>query len=160
MSRTFAAVFAALFAVPFALPCFAQGTTRLTLSGFNGNIGNTVESDIVQGFRDGSSDLVFTVEITAGNAQRATSVFIRANAATFTGGAGTKPASDGQWRRNDLATWVPLTTTNTLIESRTIQTNGTAWSNSVWLRCNVGWLTDPPANYSLGLTITLVVAAP
>jgi hypothetical protein len=143
-----------------AAPCAAQITTRLTLSGFNGNIGNTVESEIAQGFADGGNDIVFRVAITGGDNQRATSVFIRANAATFTGGAGTKPASDGLWRRNDLATWVPLTTTDALIESQTIQTYGTSWSNSIWLRCNVSWLTDPPANYSLGLTFTLVVAAP
>jgi hypothetical protein len=139
-----------------AVPAAAQ-STRLTLGGFSGAMGNTTVADFDQGFRDSGSNMTFTTQITAGNQQRVTSVFVRANSATL---GGTKPVSDLLWRRADLVTWVPFTTSNALIESRTIQTNGTQWVNGIALRCLVNWTDDPTPTYSVTITFTLVVTAP
>lgn len=144
-----------VFALVSASLAVAQTpTTRLTLGGFTGNVGNTTQANFDAGFRQSGSATTYTVQITAANTIRTTGVYIRADAATMGGG---KPVSDCQWRRNDLGTWNPLTTSDVLVESRVIQTNGTSWNNSIWFRCSLDWATDLPRAYSVGVTITLQV---
>ncbi|HEY5218158.1 MAG TPA: hypothetical protein VIJ16_00040 [Gemmatimonadaceae bacterium] len=143
------------FALLVALPAAAQtSTTKLVLTGFNGGFGNSAVTDFDQGFIDNATAITYTVTLVKSDSMRTTGVYISAAAATMTGG---KPTSDCVWRRDDLGTWNPLTTTNTLVESRVVQTAGTVWSNSVWVQCNLNWATDPPAANSVGLTITLQV---
>ena len=136
-----------------AAPAEAQNT-RLRLSGFLGNMGNNTVAQYDQGFRDSATGTLFRVDITSLNTIRTTSVYIRANAATMSNG---KPVGECYWRRTDLATWNPLTTTDALIESRVIQTNGTLWSNTVFFRCDLAWASDAPGTPSVGLTFTLQV---
>jgi len=150
---------AALFAaVAMLMPSAAAGqNTRLNIGGFNGNIGTASVANFDAGMRTSANDMTYTVTIASLSDQRNTSVYVRANAATM---GGSKPVSDVEWRRDDLSVWNPLTTSDVLIESRTIQTNGTSWANSLWFRCNLNWTSDVSLAYSTTITITLQVTAP
>jgi hypothetical protein len=110
------AVPAILAALLSAASASAQAT-RLALSGFGGNMGNSQLIEFDQGFKNAATARTFTVTITSLNTIRTTSVYLRANAATMGGG---KPVSTCEWRRSDLGTWNPLTTSDALIESRVI----------------------------------------
>jgi hypothetical protein len=146
----------ALLAVVSATASHAQNT-RLRLDGFSGDFGNNTVAHFDQGYADSPSGIRYRVDVMTQNTQRVTSVYIRANSATL---GGSKPVGDMQWRRDDLSSWNPLTTGNVLVESRTIQTNGTLWQNFIWFRCLLDWANDAPAAYSVGITVTLVVTAP
>lgn len=149
-------VVALLLALP--LPVRGQGVqTELAVSGFAGNFGTTTVADFDQGFRMSPAATAFTVTIIRGNQQRVTTVQIAAGAATF--GVG-KPIGEVQWRRNDQVDWTPLSMIFTAIESRTIQTNGTSWSNSIWVRTLLNWESDPEASRSVAVTLRMLVAAP
>lgn len=140
----------------------AAQDTRIALGGFSGALGNTVNADHAQGYRESGSSMAFTVTLmTQPAVSRTTNVYIRANAATMGGG---KPVSDITWRRNDIpdtpGAWNALTTSDVLIQSATLVGNGASWMNRLWFRVAVDWVADPPAAYSVGITITLMVTAP
>jgi len=88
-----------------------------------------------------------------------TTVSLRASSASLGGG---KPLSDLEWRRADLGTWNTMTTTDAVVESRTVQNNvlNDPWSNTVFLRMLLSWTSDAPATYSTGLVFTLTVTTP
>lgn len=134
--------------------------TSLTLSGFTGTMGNAAVTDFDNGTMQSPSAITYTVTVMnplSGTARSAT-VSIRASSA-FLGG--TKPVGDLEWRRNDLATWNAMTTSDAVVESQSgLSGNGTNYSNSIWLRVNLNWANDPPATYSTTITITLSVTSP
>lgn len=105
--------------------------------------------------------ILFTVDVTGGSpaTTRTSIVSIRSSSASLGGG---KPLSDLEWRRADLATWTPMTTTDATIESRPVRRNALndPWSNTVFFRIRLNWTTDPPATYSAGLVFTLTVTTP
>jgi hypothetical protein len=146
---------AALLICVTALQLPAQGT-RITLGGFGGNFGVATADDFIAGYREASSASIYTVLITSANTDRVTSVFVRSTSGTA--GAG-KPVSDLIWRRDDVSEWNEITTVNELVEARTMQTNGTSWSNSIWFRYRLSWESDFAASYSTTITLTLVVSA-
>ena len=137
-----------------AAPAGAQNT-RLTLSGFTGNMGNTTITDFDQAFKQSASGVTYTIRNTSSSASRTTAILIQANAATLGNG---KPVSDCSWQRNGTTTWTPLTTSPVLVESRVNAGNNASWNNFVLLRCSLDWATDTPAIYSVGLTFTLSVS--
>jgi hypothetical protein len=55
-----------------------------------------------------------------------------------------------------------MTTADVLVESRPVQKNqlNDPWSNTLFLRMHLNWVTDPPATYSAGLVFTLTVTTP
>jgi hypothetical protein len=92
------------------------------------------------------------------NVPRTATISIRASTATL---GGTKPVGDLQWRRNDLGTWNSMTTTDATVQSQSGFSGGTSTiSNSIWLRVNLNWASDPAATYSTTITITLSVTSP
>ena len=118
------------------------------------------EADFDAGFKLATATLAFNVDSKNGAAVlRNTTVSIRA-----TGGVmgGSKPIGDLQWRRVDLGTWNPLTTSDVVVESRGVIRNGLndPWNNAVEFRAILDWATTPPATYAPGLVLTLTVSPP
>ncbi|HET7632335.1 MAG TPA: hypothetical protein VFK16_08480 [Gemmatimonadaceae bacterium] len=145
----------ALMLAALAPAILAAPKTKLTLSGFNGNFGNVQLADFDQGYITSASGITYTVsQVGTNTTARTTSIYIRANAATMSGG---KSTSNCSWRRDDLATWTPLTTTDAFVEAQPIQTSGQSWSNTLWVRCTLDWASDPPAANSVAFTISLQV---
>jgi hypothetical protein len=104
--------------------------------------------------------IVFTVNsFGPANIVRTTTLFVRASSADLGGG---KSLSDLEWRRADLTTWNAMTTADVLVESRPVQKNqlNDPWSNTLFLRMHLNWVTDPPATYSAGIVFTLTVTTP
>ena len=137
----------------------AQNTT-ITLSGFTGAMGTAAVTDFDNGSMQSATAIGYTVAIATPmpNAARTATVSIKASGA-FLGG--TKPIGDLQWRRNDLGTWNAMTTSNATVQSQSaLSGNGAGFTNSIWLRVNLNWATDPPATYSTTITITLSVTSP
>ncbi len=153
--KRFLVISTVLAALVSAAPVAAQARTRLTLSGFAGDMSNTTITDYDQSLKEAPSVVTYTVRNTSGNASRTTAILISANAATLGNG---KPVSDCQWQVTGTTGWTSLTTSPVLMESRVIAGNGNQWSNSVLLRCSLDWATDTPAIYSVGLTFTLSVS--
>jgi hypothetical protein len=75
---------------------------------------------------------------------------------------GTKPISDMQWRRSDLATWNSLTTSDVQVESRQMVKSGLndPWSNSIFFRTALSWTTDGPATYTPTIILTCTITTP
>ena len=150
----------ATHAIPRVAGAQAQVVT-LTLSGAPNVFPAPTAADYTAGVVVNPTGILFTVDVTGGGAatQRTTIVSIRSSSASLGGG---KPLSDLQWRRADLVTWNPMTTTNATIESRPVVRNGLndPWSNTVFFRTLLAWTTDPPATYSAGLVFTLTVTTP
>lgn len=142
-----------------ALSAGAQ-KTRLTLSGFTGAMGTAAVTDFDNGSMQSATAIAYTVAIitpSTGTARTAT-VSISATTTTLNG---TKPISDLQWRRNDLATWNSMTTTPVAVDSRSaFSGTGATFSNSIWLRVLLNWATDPASSYSTTVVITLSVTVP
>lgn len=140
-----------------------QAQVRLTLSG--AGTPNVFPAPTLTDFNAGvitnATGIGFTVNVTGGSIliPRTSIVDIRASSATLGGG---KALSDLQWRRSDLATWNPMTTTNATIEWRTVMRNGIndPWNNTVFFRMLLNWATDAPATYTTGLVFTLTITTP
>ena len=158
---------------PFLLTCWAAGTAVLVLTGsLSSQVSITLTgapnvfpaptlADFSAGVIAEPTGILFTVNQTGGpaNVIHTTIVAIRASSASLGGG---KALSDLEWRRADLATWNPMTTTNATIESRPIQKNqvNDTWNNTIFLRMQLRWATDAPAVYTTGLVFTLTVTTP
>jgi hypothetical protein len=136
----------------------AQNTT-ITLSGFNGTMGTAAVTDFDNGSMQSATAIGYTVSISPPNPNtaRTATVSIRASG----GLGGTKLVGDLEWRRNDLATWNAMTTTNATVQTQSaFSGNGSSFSNSIWLRVLLNWASDPAATYSTTITITLSVTSP
>jgi hypothetical protein len=143
----------------------AQGLsfTRLEISGFPLTSTSTSPANfdagaVIIGTTSFTVDLTFNL---FGFSPRITSV--RVNCALPCPATGTLPVSGMQWRRADLAGWNTLTTTPTLIETRTAFFNGAndPWGNSLQWRYLLSWTGRPPAAAStFHIRFELVVTAP
>lgn len=150
----------AITAAALAVPRGTAAQVTLTLSGTPNVFPAPAAADYNAGFVLDPTGILFTVDVVGGAAAlRTTIVSIRSSSASLGGG---KALSDLQWRRADLATWNPMTTTNATIQSRQVRRNilNDPWSNTVFFRILLGWTTDPPGTYSAGLVFTLTVTTP
>jgi hypothetical protein len=149
-----------VIAAGLALGSPARAQVSLTLSGAPSVFPTPAVTDYDNGLVNNATGITFTLAVTGGAAtNRTTIVSIRSSSASL---GGSKPLSDLQWRRADLATWNAMTTSNATIESRTVKKNGVndPWSNTVFFRMLLSWTSDAPGTYSAGLVFTLTVTTP
>ena len=150
-----------LIALVAGMPRGVRAQVDLTLSGAPNVFVAPTIAMYDAGVNTNATGIGFTVDATGGpaNATRTSTVSVRASSATLGGG---KALSDLEWRRSDLVTWNPMTTSDATIESRPIRRNITndPWNNTVFLRMRLNWATDAPATYSTGLVFTLTITTP
>lgn len=147
------------------LDAHAQGGRRtfLYITGFPFTVTGTTLADFDAGAVT-LGTITFQVDATANNpafSPRATTVNVRCFAPCPS--TGTLAAAGLQWRRGDLGTWNPLTTTLALVESRNLVFNGAndPWSNTIQFRYALAWATTPPTPVTqYRVELQLVVAAP
>ncbi len=139
-----------------ALPVHAQ-QTRITAGGFTGSVGTATAADFVAGFRQAGSDVTLTVRNVSGATARTYFIDIFSLNATL---GGSKPLSDLEWRRTDLATWNPMSATPTLVRSGAVPGVGVNVATGVRLRMRLNWATDVPATYSATVRYRLTVTTP
>jgi hypothetical protein len=135
----------------------AQTNVQLIFSG-SGSFGAPTAADYSVGVLESATPLPFQVVTSAEpSGSLVTSVYIRSSAATLGGG---KPVADLEWRRGDDATWRALTTTDVLVESRTLQgaPEGHSWDNTIHFRIALRWRQDPPATYTGSFVLTLAAS--
>lgn len=150
-------------ALLLSAPLGAQGNRRttVTVTGLPLSVTQTTTTD----FDAGSvaiGSISIAVDLTTntgagGFSPRVTAVNIRCGP-TCTGNF-----ARIQWRRADLGTWNPLTTSFVNIETRTATFNGTndPWSNTVFFRYQLAYASDPPSGPTQHtLEFQLVVTAP
>lgn len=145
----------------------AQGSINndLTLSAVTITFPAITETDFDNGSVAATNSITATIDATKASGPQAgvlrTSILsVRATAATL---GGTKPVSDLQWRRSDLATWNGLTTTDVTIESRQIRFSpalNDSWSRQILFRTQLNWATDTPGTYNATLVFTLTITTP
>lgn len=147
----------------FALAALTQPTaaqfTQFSAAGATITFPAPTVADYAAGFVNSTTGVTFTVNAFLLGGSRTTTVAIRAVSATLGGG---KLIGDLQWRRSDLAGWTPITTTNAQIEQRVQVLNGAndPWTNTVFFRMILNWVTDPPATYSANYQLTLTQTVP
>ena len=150
-----------LIALVAGIPRGVRAQVSLTLSGAPNVFVAPTLAMYDAGVNTNATGIGFTVDAVGGpaNQDRTTTVSVRATSATLGGG---KALSDLQWRRADLGTWNPMTTSDAAIDSRPVRRNinNDAWNNTVFLRMLLNWTTDAPATYSTGLVFTLTVTTP
>ncbi|MGQ0813264.1 MAG: hypothetical protein ACT4O1_02230 [Gemmatimonadota bacterium] len=160
--------YAMMLSVGLVQPVHAHAQrTRLSVSGFPVNFPAPTGADFAAGFITGATGITFTVDAQTGTTrQRTATVAIRCGAPCPT--TGTKPLNELRWRRADLGTWNPLTTTDAVVETRLMFRNqplpasNDPWSNTLFFQFALGWLADPPdavAN-SYNIIMTLSVTVP
>jgi len=150
----------ALFALALvASPLAAQNPkTILTVGAGAITFPTPTAADYVAGFVDAATGMTFTVNAQTG-ISRTTTIAIRSSSANLGSG---KVLGDLQWRRSDLATWNTITVTDAQVEQR-IVVRGTLndpWSNTIFFRMLLSWVTDAPATYSANYVITLSQTVP
>ena len=117
-------------------------------------------ADFNAGVIQNPTGIAFTIAVTGGSSTaRTTRVSIRASSGSLGPG---KALSDLEWRRADLVMWNAMTTMDSTVESRQVRKNSLndPWSNTLFLRMHLSWMTDAPATYSTGLVFTLTVTTP
>lgn len=108
-----------------------------TASDFNsGEILSSVQSDITH-----RANIVHDVEVAA-------------DASNFSGGSGSKPASDLHWSL-DGSTWTPLSTTAADLVTG-VAPGAYDNAETVSYKLLLDYSTDEPGSYSLGFTYTIV----
>src|SRR5437667_190051 len=145
-------------ALTLAVPGGAQ--VSLTLTGAPAVFPAPAVTDYDNGVVNDPTGIAFTVAITGGASQnRTTIVSVRSSSASL---GGSKPLSDLQWRRADLAAWNAMTTADATIESRPVKKNrlNDPWSNTVFFRMLLSWTGDSPGTYSAALVVTLTGTGP
>jgi hypothetical protein len=157
VARPFA--LAAMLVVMRAGAAGAQNTD-FSLAGAPSIFPAPTAADLSAGWLMNPTGVGFTVAVGRGAAtRRLATVTIQATSATMTATAGShaKPVGDLEWRRADLAAWVPLTTAPVEIESRLMRKNTLEdpWGNTIFLRTRLSWTGDPPDTYTATLVITL-----
>ena len=145
----------------------AQGSINndLTLSAVTLTFPTITETDFDNGSVNALNSITATIDATKasgpqGAVLRTSILSVRATAANL---GGTKPVSDLQWRRSDLATWNGLTTTDVTIESRPIRFSpalNDPWSRQILFRTLLNWATDSPGAYNATLVFTLTITTP
>lgn len=152
-----------------AAPASAQKLTLLIVSGSPVAFPTATEADYdnaavnaTTGAVAATAPLAFTLDLLGGGGggvSRTGSLSIRASSATM---GGTKPIGDLQWRRNDLGTWNDMTTTNVVVQSRTMVRNSTndPWGNSILFRVKLNWANDGPATYTPTIVLTATLTTP
>jgi hypothetical protein len=137
-----ALVIAALSTVPAA----AQARTSLTVAGWPLTTTTTTAADFEAGaVALGSTS--FTVDLLATNPPMTSRVtLVEVQCVPACPRSGTLPLTGLQWRRDDQATWTPLTTAYVAIESRTATFNGAndPWSRTMHWRYALTWAGNPP----------------
>jgi hypothetical protein len=144
----------------------AQGLwgTGLALTGWPLTVTNTTGNDFEAGFVslgsttfsvDGTSNLfnLFT--------SRLTTVSVQCVAPCPR--SGTIPAAGLEWRRDDQATWTPLTNAYVDIEERVLTYGGAndPWGRTMHWRYVLSWTGNPPAAASqYRVRFRLLIAAP
>ena len=147
----------------------AQKLTLLLTSGFPVAFPNATEADYdnasvnaTTGSVAATAPLVWSLDLLGGGGggvSRTGSLSIRATTATM---GGTKPIGDLQWRRNDLSTWNDMTTTNVVVQSKTMVRNNTndPYGNSIFFRVKLNWSNDGPATYTPTIVLTATLTTP
>jgi hypothetical protein len=143
----------------------AQGGRRtfLYVTGLPVTVTGTTPAQFDAGAVD-LGTITFTVDATANNpnfSPRATTVSVRCFAPCPA--SGTLTPTGLQWRRGDLGTWNPLTTTFAFVELRNLVFNGVndPWSNTIQFRYALSWVASPPTPATqFQVELQLVVAAP
>lgn len=160
------AVLLTLVAAAFLQPVVVHAQrTNLSVTGFPVNFAAPTGADFDAGFIESASAITFTVDAQTGTTgARTTTVSIRCAVPCPT--TGSKSVSTLSWRRAD-GTWNVLSTTDAAVETRVVYhkqplpDSNDPWSNSIYFRFALGWLTDPPnatANqYSIIITLTVTV---
>jgi hypothetical protein len=166
MNRSFALVLM-LVAVAFGQPSHLHAQrTKMSITGFPLTFAAPTGADFEAGSITSATGVTFTVDATTGaTTQRTATVAIRCGAPCPT--TGTKSLSHLSWRRADLSTWNVLTTTDTQIETRLmyrgqpLPASNDPWSNTLYFKFLLNWLTDPPSatanSYNIIFTLTVTV---
>lgn len=138
--------------------------TAISITGLPVTIANISAADFDAGFRV-LGTATFTVDATSNNpafSPRNTTVAVRCFSPCPA--TGTLAPTGLQWRRGDLGTWIPLTTTLALVETRTVTFGGAndPWSNTIQFRYVLDWATTAPttAPTTFNVELELTVAAP
>ena len=153
---TSAAIALALFAVPLT----AQNPkTDLTLGSGTITFPAPTATDYINGYVYSTTGVTYTVDATNGTQSHTTTISIRATSANL---GGSKPLSDLEWRRSDLAAWNSITSTNAQVEQKVMirALLNDPWSNTIFFRMKLSWTSDAPATYSAGYQITLSQTVP
>jgi hypothetical protein len=147
----------ALSLAAFASPLAAQKTI-LNASGGTITFPAPTAANYVAGFVDSPTGVTFNVNAQTG-ASRTTTVTIRSTSVTLGNG---KVIGDLQWRRSDLATWNDVTLIDAQVEQRIVIRNALndPWSNTIFFRMKLNWLTDPPGTYAATYELTLSQTVP
>lgn len=154
---------AAISCLALALPAtlLAQGKEKLTITGGPVSFPAPTVTDYNNGYLSAGGALTYTVAGTGGGRgiSHTSTVSVRATTGTL---GGTKSITDLQWRRADLPTWNPMTTTSAQIEQRVIVRRGSndPWSNQIFLRMLLSYANDGPGAHSGTLVFTLTITTP
>jgi hypothetical protein len=146
--------------VIIAAPMRAQNPkTDLTLGGGTVIFPAPTATDYINGYVYSTSGVTYTIDATNGTASHTTTVSLRTTSANL---GGTKPVTDLEWRRSDLATWNAISSTNTQVEQK-IMIRGLLndpWGNTIFFRMKLSWTADPPATYAANYQVTLAQTVP
>ena len=139
----------------------AQGKVRVRVTGGPVSFPAPTVTDYNNGFLSASGTLTYTVSGTGGGNGISHTSTVSVQATTGTLG-GTKSITDLQWRRADLSTWNPMTTTGAQIEQRVLVRRGSndPWSNQIFLRMLLSYANDGPGTHSAKLVFTLTITTP
>jgi hypothetical protein len=145
-------------ALAFCASSLAAQKTNLTLSGGTITFPAPTAADYVNGYVNSTTGVTFTLDAQTGTS-RTTTVSIRSSSTDLGNG---KVLGDLQWRRSDLATWNGITLGDAQVEQRVMVRNGSndPWTNTIFFRMTLNWLTDAPATYSGNYVVTLSQTVP
>lgn len=142
-----------------ASPLAAQSPkTILTLAGGTITFAAPTAADYIAAYVYSASGVTFTAKAQTG-ASRTTTISIRSTSGSLGNG---KVIGDLQWRRSDLTTWNSITLTDAQVERRILVRGvlNDPWSNTIFFRMALNWVTDAPATYSANYQITLSQTVP
>jgi hypothetical protein len=143
-----------------AAPLSAQNPkTQLTLGGGTVTFPAPTATDYINGYVDATTGVTYTIDATNGTQSHTTTVSIRATSVNL---GGSKPLTDLEWRRSDLAAWNTISSTDAQVEQKVMVRGllNDPWSNTVFFRMKLSWTADPPATYSANYQITLSQTVP
>ena len=133
--------------------------TDLSLTGATITFPAPTATDYVNGYVYSTSGVGFTIDASNGNQSHTTAVRIKATSPDLGNG---KAIGDLEWRRSDLTGWIPISLTDTQVEQR-VQVRGglnDPWSNTIFFRLKLSWMTDAPATYTGNYQLTLSQTVP
>jgi hypothetical protein len=133
--------------------------TDLTLGGSTVTFPAPTATDYVNGYVYSTTGVTYTINATNGATSHTTTISLRATSANL---GGSKPLTDLEWRRSDLAAWNPISSTNTQVEQKIVVQNllNDPWNNTIFFRMKLSWTADPPATYAANYQITLSQTVP